>query len=128
VHSILDSVAAPAPPKPVVETAVVKPPAPVVIPRHRVGGLVKLAAPVFHPDPVYPQIAKIGRIEGVVQLEGIVGIDGRIHDLQVKSGHPFLVKAAMDAVKQWVYKPATLNGDLVEVIAPITVTFRLGGQ
>jgi hypothetical protein len=46
----------------------------------------------------------------------------------VLKGHPFLVKASVDAVMQWVYKPATLNGDVVTVIAPITVTFRLAGR
>jgi periplasmic protein TonB len=106
-----------------VKTAVVAPPK-----RYTAGGLVKLAAPTFHPDPIYPDMAIRGRVEGVVQLEGIIGIDGRIHSLKVLHGHPFLVNAAVAAVKQWVYTPATLNGDLVEVIAPITVTFRLGGR
>jgi protein TonB len=109
-----------APPK---RAALETPPAP---PRHRQGGLVKLAAPIHRVEPVYPPIAISSRVEGVVELEGVVGIDGRIHDLKVKGGHPFLVKAAVDAVRQWVYSPGTLNGELVEVIAPITVTFRLG--
>lgn len=119
-----------APPRPaVIETTPAPPKAAAAPPaRVRAGGLVKLAAPVFHPDPVYPKLAVQARIEGVVELEGIVGTDGRIHSLRVLKGHPFLVNAAVEAVKQWVYSPATLNGDLVEVIAPITVTFRLGGR
>jgi protein TonB len=127
--SILRSAAAPPPPRPVVDRAPdpVKPAA-APIERVRAGGLVKLAAPVFHPDPIYPQLARTARVEGVVVLEGVIGVDGRIHDLKVKSGHPFLAKAAMDAVAQWVYTPATLNGNLVEVIAPITITFRLAGR
>lgn len=131
VGGVLDFLAktnAAPPPKLAAEPAPAKEPAPKPPLRVRPGGNVKLAAPIFHPDPVYPQIARTARIEGVVELEGVVGIDGRIHDLKVKSGHPFLVKAAVDAVLTWRYTPATLNGDLVEVIAPITVTFRLGSR
>ena len=127
LSGIINQHFAPPPPKPIVETAPPKPAA-TATPRLRVGGNVILAAPIHHPDPIYPPIARTARIEGVVQLEGVIGIDGRIHDLRVIAGHPFLVKAAMDAVKLWIYKPATLNGDLVEVIAPITVTFRLSGH
>jgi len=127
-----DLLSAGAPPprqKPVEQAAVVKPPAPAAPIRVRAsGGNVRLAAPTFHPDPIYPQIAITSRIEGVVELEGIIGTDGRIHGLRVIKGHPFLVKAAADAVAKWIYTPATLNGDLVEVIAPITVTFRLAGR
>lgn len=128
IPSFLTDTPLPAPKPADVAPPVVKTAAPVVIPRVRAGGLVKLAAPVFHPDPIYPPIARQARIEGVVELEGVVGIDGRIHDLKVKSGHPFLVRAAVDAVLQWRYTPGTLNGDPVEVIAPIIVTFRLGGR
>jgi len=126
LDTLMRSTTAP-PPRRIVEQAVVKPLAPTPTQRIRAGGLVQLAAPIFHPDPVYPEMARRTRVEGVVELEGIIGTDGRIHSLRVLKGHPFLVKAATDAVMKWVYKPATLNGDLVEVIAPITVTFRLGG-
>jgi len=116
-------------PAPAPTPAVVAPPreaAPAPIARHRIGGLVKLASPIRRIEPVYPMLAKTARIEGVVELEGIIGIDGRIHELKVLKGHPFLVESALAAVRQWVYSPGTLNGDPVEVIAPITVTFRLG--
>jgi protein TonB len=93
--------------------------------RVRQGGLVHPATVIHRVEPIYPQLAKISRIAGIVELEGVIGTDGRIRELKVKSGHPFLVKAALDAVRQWVYTPTTLNGDPVEVIAPITVTFRL---
>jgi protein TonB len=118
-----------APPLPVAvrhTPAPAAPHAPPAIKRYVQGGLVKLASPIRRVDPVYPQLARTARIEGVVELEGIIGIDGRIHDLKVKGGHPFLVQAAVEAVRQWLYNPGTLNGELVEVIAPITVTFRLG--
>jgi periplasmic protein TonB len=130
VGSVLSQVSTPPPPiRRVVEQAPSKPPAPTAPIRVRAaGGNVHLAAPIFHPDPIYPAIARNSRVEGVVELEGIIGTDGRIHNLKVLKGHPFLVKAAVDAVMTWVYKPATLNGDLVEVIAPITVTFHLAGR
>ena len=62
----------------------------------------------------------------VRQLEAVVGIDGHVRELRAKSGSPFLMKAALDAVRQWIYAPTLLNGKPVEVISPITVTFRLG--
>ena len=118
---------APPPPASVQRTpAATQSAAPPVIKRFAQGGLVKLASPIRRIEPVYPPIARQGRIEGVVELEGIIGIDGRIHELKVKSGHPFLVQAALEAVRQWLYTPGTLNGELIEVVAPITVTFRLG--
>jgi len=75
--------------------------------------------------PEYPQIAKSARISGVVRLIGTIGKDGTIQNLQVVSGHPMLTRAALDAVRQWIYKPTLLNGNAVEVIAPIEVTFTL---
>jgi protein TonB len=96
-----------------------------VIPRYKEGGLVHLGAPIRRVEPLYPRIAVQAHIAGVVELEGVVGIDGRIRELRVKSGNPLLAPAALEAVRQWIYEPTTLNGDPVEVIAPITVTFRL---
>ena len=113
-----------APPIPVVEPP--KAPPPSAIPaRVPVGGRVKLAEILHRVEPVYPPLAKQARISGTVELEGIIGVDGRMIDLRVKSGHPLLTKAAYDAVIQWVYRPTTLNDKPVEVIAPITVSFRL---
>jgi protein TonB len=87
--------------------------------------VVKEAVVVRRVEPVYPDLARRARISGEVQLEGVIGTDGRIRELKVLSGHPLLTKAALDAVSQWLYRPTTLNGEAVEVIAPITVTFRL---
>jgi periplasmic protein TonB len=75
--------------------------------------------------PEYPQIAKSARISGVVRLIGTIGKDGTIQNLQIVSGHPMLARAALEAVRQWIYKPTMLNGNAVEVIAPIEVTFTL---
>ncbi|MBV8903384.1 MAG: energy transducer TonB [Acidobacteriia bacterium] len=76
-------------------------------------------------EPVYAAIAKQARVSGTVELTGIIGADGRIRELRVLRGHPLLAKAALDAVRQWIYEATLLNGEPVEVIAPVTVTFRL---
>jgi protein TonB len=73
--------------------------------------------------PVYPALARAARISGIVRLIGTVGKDGTIRDLRVVSGHPILAQSALEAVEQWVYKPTLLNGNPVEVIAPIEVSF-----
>jgi protein TonB len=75
--------------------------------------------------PVYPPLARQAPISGTVRLEGIVSKDGTIRNLRVLSGHPLLVSAAVDAVRQWVYRPTLLSSVPVEVIAPIDVVFTL---
>ena len=86
---------------------------------------LEMAEPIQRVSPIYPTIARNTRISGKVELMGVLGTDGRIHEVKVLSGHPFLVKAAVDAVLQWVYRPTILNGTPVEVQAPITVNFIL---
>jgi protein TonB len=76
-------------------------------------------------EPQYPSIARQTKTEGTVRLHAIISRDGRITALDVISGHPFLVKAALDAVRQWRYRPTMLNGEPVEVETSITVIFRL---
>jgi len=106
-----------------------KPVAPVAVapaaPQRVRGGDVHLAEPIYRPEPQYPQLARQMRIAGVVQLEGVIGVDGRLHELRVVNGHPLLAHAALEAVSRWIYNPTLLNGKPVEVIAPITVTFYL---
>ena len=75
--------------------------------------------------PQYPALARIARVSGTVHLLGNIAKDGTIQRLQVVSGNPLLVQAALDAVRQWVYRPTRLNGEAVEVIAPIDVIFTL---
>ena len=75
--------------------------------------------------PIYPPLAITARVQGTVHLVGVIARDGTIRDLQVIDGHPMLVRAAVDAVRQWIYKPTLLSGEAVEVMAPITVTFKL---
>jgi TonB family protein len=90
-----------------------------------VGGNVQNAMLVYREDPVYPQIAKSARIQGTVELSAIIGPDGHVQELKVASGHPLLRQAALDAVKQWVYKPTLLNGNPASVSTTINVVFSL---
>jgi len=92
----------------------------------RVGGHVIAAKLVYRLKPDYPQLAKLTRTQGDVEFEAIIGKDGSIEQLKVVRGHPLLVKAAFDAVQQWRYQPTLLNGEPVEVVTDITVTFKLG--
>lgn len=109
----------PRPPEPVVVKAPAIPTKPPLVTR------MQMAEPIQRINPIYPELAKRARISGKVELMGVLGTDGRIHELKVISGHPFLTKAALDAVMQWVYRPTILNGQAVEVSAPITVNFIL---
>ncbi len=92
----------------------------------RVGGDVQMAKLLKKVIPDYPALAKTARVSGAVHLLGVIAKDGTIQNLQVISGHPLLARAALDAVKQWIYQPTLLNGEAVEVIAPIDVNFTLG--
>jgi protein TonB len=86
---------------------------------------VQSAKLVRQPRPNYPPLAKQARISGVVKLSAVIGKDGTIRELQTISGHPLLVPAALEAVKQWVYQPTLLNGEPVEVQTQIDVNFTL---
>lgn len=76
-------------------------------------------------QPVYPPMARAARIQGPVVLRAIISRTGAIENLQVLSGHPLLLKAAIDAVSQWRYRPYVLNGDPIEVETQVTVNFIL---
>ena len=78
-------------------------------------------------QPAYPPLARQARIQGTVVLQALIGKDGAIQNLHVVSGHPMLTGAALDAVKQWRYKPYFLNGEPVEVETTINVNFTLAG-
>jgi len=75
--------------------------------------------------PVYPRLAIAAHISGTVRLMGVVAKDGTVQQIRVISGPALLVEAALDAVRQWVYRPTMLNDKPVEVIAPIDVIFTL---
>jgi len=95
--------------------------------RIKQGGNVTAASIISQTKPVYPALARQARIQGNVVLHAIIDKDGDVAQLEVVSGHPLLVQSALDAVKQWRYKPTLLNGDPVEVDTTITVTFTMGG-
>jgi protein TonB len=76
-------------------------------------------------EPTYPKIALSARVTGVVLVKAIISREGMITELQVIKGHPILVPAAIEAVKQWRYRPYLLNGAPVEVETYITVTFQI---
>ncbi|SRR6266571_848538 len=77
--------------------------------------------------PPYPPLARQARIQGAVVLQALISKQGTIENLRLISGHPMLTSAAMEAVKQWRYKPYYLNGEPVEVETQITVNFTLSG-
>jgi len=79
-------------------------------------------------QPQYPPLARQARIQGVVVLQALIGKDGSIQNLHVVSGHPMLTNAALEAVKEWRYKPYYLNGEPVEVETTINVNFTLSGD
>lgn len=79
-------------------------------------------------NPVYPALAKATRTQGEVVLRATIGSAGEIENLQVVSGHPLLAPAALDAVRQWRFRPYYLNGSAIEVQAQITVRFVLDGN
>ncbi len=102
------------------------PPPPKEAPKRiRVGGQVQTAKLVNKVTPVYPPLAKQARIQGTVRLQAVIAKDGSVVELQVLSGHPLLVQAALDAVRQWRYHPTLLNGEPVEVVTTVDVIFTL---
>jgi len=107
-----------------VPTAVPKAAAPQ---RVRVSQGVSQGLLIHKVQPQYPPLARQARIQGTVVLQALIGKDGAIQNLHVVSGHPMLTGAALDAVKQWRYKPYYLNGEPVEVETTINVNFTLAG-
>jgi periplasmic protein TonB len=93
--------------------------------RIKVGGNVTAARIVNRTTPIYPPLARQTRISGTVRLHAIIAKDGTVQQLEVLSGHPLLVQAALDAVRQWRYQPTLLNGEPVEVDTTVDVIFSL---
>ena len=100
---------------------------PVMPQRVRVSQGVTTGLLIHKVEPTYPMLARSARIQGNVVLKAIIDKEGNIQDLQLVSGHPMLVPAAIQAVKQWRYRPYLLNGQPVEVETTITVIFSLTG-
>jgi protein TonB len=75
--------------------------------------------------PIYPALARAVHVEGVVILEAVIDVRGDVQSVRVLRSFPLLDQAAIDAVRQWRYTPARLNGDVVPVIVTVTVNFSL---
>jgi protein TonB len=99
--------------------------APVVPQRVRISQGVTKGLLIRRVEPTYPPLARSARVQGEVVLSAIISTNGAIENLQLVSGHPMLVPAALTAVKQWRYKPYLLNGQPTEVETTITVIFTL---
>lgn len=112
-------VVAPPPPPPVKKAP---PPPPK---RIRVGGAVQRANLIRQVRPVYPPLARQARIQGTVRLTAVIAKNGTIEKLEVIKGHPLLIPSALQAVRQWRYKPTMLNGVPVEVVTQVDVNFTL---
>ena len=96
--------------------------------RVRVSSGVSTGLLIRKVQPNYPQLAKQARIQGQVVLQAEISKDGTIQNLQLISGHPMLAPAAIEAVKQWRYKPYLLNGEPVAVDTQVIVNFSLSGN
>ena len=101
--------------------AAVAEPAPIV----RVGGQIAAPKLIHTARPEYPEIARMAHVSGVVVLEALVGVSGRVESVKVLSANPVLEQAAIDAVAQWRYKPLLLNGVPTRFIQTVTITFSI---
>jgi protein TonB len=109
-------------PPPVVQRVAAKPTGPQSVSSGVISGLL-----LTHADPVYPAVAKAAHIQGVVVLHALISKQGTIEDLQVISGPPLLTGSAIDAVKNWTYRPFIMNGEPAEVDTTINVNFTFSG-
>jgi periplasmic protein TonB len=91
-----------------------------------VGGSVEAASLIHRVVPQYPEIARVTHVSGTIVLRAIIAKDGTVQELSYVSGPALLIKPAMDAVRQWSYRPTLLNGKPVEVETTIDVVFTLG--
>jgi periplasmic protein TonB len=117
-NSVIDSIG--------VAPAIVPPPPPPVAHPPRISHMME-GNLIYKVQPVYPPLARAARIQGAVVIRAVISRNGTIENLQTLSGHPMLVGAALDAVRQWRYRPYILNGDPVEVETQVTVNFALSG-
>ena len=107
--------------------ATAPPPPPPVTPIRLHSGM---KAPVKIADvaPTYPMIARSARVQGVVILEAVLDASGSVESVRVLRSIPLLDQAALDAVRQWRFTPALLNGEPVPVVMTVTVNFTLEGR
>ena len=105
-----------------------KSPVPMPVKRMRIASRVAEANLIHDVAPQYPPEAGRARIEGTVVLMAVIGTDGSVKDVRIESGLPILAQAAIDAVKQWRYKPYMIEGEPVEVDSRITINFTLSAS
>jgi TonB family protein len=91
----------------------------------RVGGRLQRAEILTQTTPTYPPLARAARVEGVVALTMVITESGTVDQIHVISGHPMLIQAAIDCVRQWRYRPAMLNEKPVKSPLKVDVRFRL---
>lgn len=91
----------------------------------RVGGRVKPPRPISTPPPAYPPLAKIGRVQGEVDIDTVIDTDGNVVQMRVLSGPPLLIPAALEALRMWRYEPTYLNEQPVPVSMLVVVRFHL---
>ncbi len=113
-------------PKETASSSTVAPPPRQPVNSIRVGSNVQSAKLVKQARPFYPPLARQARITGTVRLHAVIAKDGSVAQLEVISGHPLLLQAALDAARQWKYSPTLLFGEPVEVDTTIDVVFTLG--
>ena len=101
------------------------PPPPKVI---RIGGALVAPKLLHKVQPVYPEMATLAHVRGIVILEAQVGVNGQVKEVKLLRGVALLDDAAMEAVKQWRYQPLLLNGVPTEFILTVTVNFNLTGE
>jgi protein TonB len=104
------------------------PPEPVVVAPRRPIPLhsgIKAPVKVVNVMPTYPPLARAAQVKGVVILEAVIDVSGSVTSARVLRGYPLLDQAALDAVQQWKFTPATLNGEPIPVVMTVTVQFTL---
>ena len=101
------------------------PPAPVAPPPMRLHSGMKAPVKTVDVAPIYPIIARQAHIQGVVILEAVLDAQGQVESVRVLRSIPQLDQAAVDAVRQWRFTPALLNGQAVPVVMTVTVNFTL---
>jgi protein TonB len=120
----------PAPVAPSATAAIATPSAPIPSANgsSRTGGQIQQAVLVYRKDAEYPRIAKQSGAKGTVVVSATIGTDGLIKKVKVISGHPMLSNAAVEAVKQWRYRPTLLNGTPVEAETQVSINFVGDGR
>jgi protein TonB len=92
----------------------------------RIGGQITAPALLKRVDPEYPDIAAQAQLTGIVILEATVGTDGCVEQVKVlRARHPFLDRAAVEALRQWQYTPLVLNGIRTPFVLTVTFNFSV---